>query len=1137
MAGPMDPQAFVAKWSASGAEERANKDAFLIDLCGVLGVAPPNPKTGNTKKDQYVFERDAVLLHDDGPATVGHIDLYKEGCFLLEAKQGSEQGMKKIGTARRGTPGWNIAMQGAYGQALGYAHTLDEPPPFIVTTDIGYCFELYAAFDGSGGYRAFPTPQTSRIYFKDLPDHLETFRAVFTDPLSLDPSRKAMKVTREVAAHLAELAKTLDATYEPERVAKFLMRCIFTMFAEDVGLLPEGLFTKLIEEQWLPKPASFVGGIRSLWKAMNEGGDYFVGKLLRFNGGLFKEPDALPLSADDLLRLQEAARCDWSEVEPAIFGTLLERALNPRERHNLGAHFTPRAYVERLVRPTIEEPLRADWDLVRAEARHLAGQEKIQDARKAVLGFLHYLSKLRVLDPACGTGNFLYVTLDIFKRLESEVLAFLSDIEGGSRSRAPDIEGEEKGWSAVTPEQFLGIEVKPWAKEIAELVLWIGYLQWHYRTHGRVNPPEPVLRDYGNIELRDAVLAYDREEVVRDDAGRPVTRWNGHTYKVSPVTGEDVPDETATILVHRYVNPRKASWPKADFIIANPPFVGNKRMRTALGDGYVETLRGVHGDVPETSDFVMYWWNTAAHLVRSGAVKRFGLITTNSISQTFSRPVVAKHLAQGLALTFAIPDHPWVDSSDGADVRIAMTVGTQGPLDGTLARVAKEEAGDENGACVEFTYRRGLIHPDLTVGPNVLAAKPLQANGRMSFQGPILVGEGFRLSAEDLARLKLTAPLPGAVRPYLIARDLMQKPERRWVIDFFGLSEPEARRRFPALMQHVIDNVKPHRDANNDKGFRERWWQWGRPRPDMREAIGGLGRFIVTAETSTHKPFVFMPGDFVADHKLYVIASDDASIMGVLSSRVHLAWALAAGGRLGVGNDPTWTNTTCFLPFPFPICDGRSRERIRRAGQALDAHRKRQQAEHPDLTLTGMYNVLVKLRAGEALTAKDKLIHDHGLVSLLRELHDEVDAAVLDAYGWPQDLTDEQVLERLVALNARRVEEEARGTIRWLRPDFQNPEGARAATQVVLIEEAATAGKAAPSATAWPKKLHERIAAIRDALLAGGSPTTREVAGRFKGAKRADVEAVLEGLAALGLAVSFEAGGVRRWQAAGRRAA
>jgi hypothetical protein len=509
----MTIEEFIAKWSASGAAERANKDAFLLNLCSVLGVPAPDPVTGNPEKDLYVFEKDAILIHEGKRSTVGKIDLYRHQKFILEAKQGSDAGSKKHGTAKRGTAAWAVAMKDAYGQALQYARTLDEPPPFLIATDIGHCFDLYAVFDGSLDYRPFPNAQSNRIFLSDLAKHLDLFRKIWTEPDSLDPSKVSARVTRDVATRLAELAKSLEKSgHPPDAVATFLMRCLFTMFSEDVRLLSDKLFQNALREHWLPKPERFPTGIETLWRAMNEGATFgFIGKLLKFNGGLFAQPNSLPLNKEQLKLLLDAAECDWADVEPAIFGTLLERALDPKERHKLGAHFTPRAYVERLVKPAIEEPLRAEWDLVRAEVRRLVGEERrgaakkpkkaaaeaknLKDARKAVLDFHKRLCAIKVLDPACGSGNFLYVTLDLFKKLESEVFALLADL-GDTQYRL------ELQTVTVSPRQFLGIEIKRWAKEIAELVLWIGFLQHHYRTRknadGTVKWPEPVLENLYN---------------------------------------------------------------------------------------------------------------------------------------------------------------------------------------------------------------------------------------------------------------------------------------------------------------------------------------------------------------------------------------------------------------------------------------------------------------------------------------------------------------------------------------------------------------------------------------------------------------------------------------------------------------
>jgi hypothetical protein len=1125
----MTLEAFTARWSASGDAERANKDSFLNELCDVLGVERPHPKTGDPAKDLYVFEK-GVPRTRAGSLSTGQVDLYKAGCFLLEAKQASLAGPK-----RRDTPAWNQMMNDAHGQALGYAAHLDSPPPFLLICDIGHCFDVYASFDGTGYYRAFPDGHRKRIFLRDLANHADLLRAIWTDPYSLDTSKHTAAVTREIAAQIAALARALEsAGQDPERVAKFLMRCLFTMFAEDVGLLPGKLFSKALETYWLPNPASFPPGVGWLWKAMYEGSDYLTGKLLRFGGGLFKSQDAIPLTREQLILLRTAAESDWSQVDPSIFGTLLERALSPRERHRLGAHYTPRAYVERLVKPTIEEPLRGDWNLVRAEVRELVEQGKVEEAQKRVLELHHMLCRTRVLDPACGTGNFLYVTLDLFKRLESEVLALLSEL--GYKQI-----GLEMRDYRVTPEQFLGIEVKRWAKEIAELVLWIGYLQWQVRQPGgALTVPQPVLRDYGNIQCRDAVLAYDREELLLDEKGKPVTRWDGETMKVSPVTGEKIPDEDARMPVYRYVNSRQSEWPAASFIIGNPPYVGNKRMRLMLGDGYVEALRRAHSDVPDTADYVMYWWDRAARLVSEGKVRRFGLITTNSITQALSRAVVARWLnsKEGVGIVFAVPDHPWVDSLDGAAVRIAMTVGAKGEVVGRLFVVTSELYDNNEDIQVAFQEKTGRILANLSVGVSVLETFYLQANKGLSTQGLIPLGDGFKLEREELESFGLAPDrLPEVVRPYISGRDLAQRANEKWIIDFFGMTESEAREAYPSLWQRVYDTVKPERDQNKREIRRRNWWLFGENQPRLRRGVKGIPRYIATIETAKHRPFIFLSSRICPDHKLYVIASEDAWILGILSSRIHSVWALVAGGTLE--DRPTWTNTTCFLPFPFPACGAEQKQLVRSLGEALDAHRKRQQSQHPDLTVTGMYNVLEKLRSSEPLTEKDCVIHEQGLVSILKQIHDDLDAAVFEAYGWPPTLTDEEILERLVALNQERAEEEKRGLVRWLRPEFQNPEGAKAATQVSLVEaglEAAEPAKAVngkkAAKLAWPKDLPARVVAARDLLAELGKVTADDFPRRFKGVQPDKAEKLLESLAAVGVAIEMkeDAGTRRSWR-------
>ncbi|WP_366929817.1 DNA methyltransferase, partial [uncultured Thiodictyon sp.] len=764
----------------------------------------------------------------------------------------------------------------------------------------------------------------------------------------------------------------------------------------DIGLLPHQGFTDLLRSV-RADPAQFVPLTEHLWRDMNEGAAFSIilrERVPRFNGGLFAQGQALPLDRDQLDLLIDAGKADWRQVEPAIFGTLLERALDPRERHQLGAHYTPRSYVERLVLPTVINPLRDEWTAVHGAAFILHEQGKDQEAVKLVSAFQVRLAGIRVLDPACGSGNFLYVTLEHLKRLEGEVLDTLESL--GERQLLMAMEG-----ISVDPHQLLGLELNPRAAAIAETVLWIGYLQWHFRTHGAVNPPEPVIRDFRNIQCRDAVLDYDRMEWVTDEAGRPVTRWDGRTFKPHPVTGEAVPDESAQVPLERYVNPRRACWPEADFIVGNPPFIGNKRMRQALGDGYVEALRGAWPDVPGSADYVMYWWHQAAELARTGRIARFGFITTNSLKQSFNRQIIDGHCAaaQPLSLIFAIPDHPWVDSADGAAVRIAMTVGEAGDAPGVLLRVAAEQPdGNADGVAVEFEHAEGRINPDLTLGADLSAATPLRANLGLAFTGMYPLGQGFVIQPEDLAQaIGTDTDTERVLKPFVIARDLTQIDRRARIIDFYPRTMEQARAEFPCLFQWVLERVKPERDQNPRPARRDNWWRFAEPNPSLRKALQGLDRMLTVPRTAKWFTFQFVSPDTVPDTAVVAFALADYFILGVLSSRVHLLWATAAGGRLGVGNDPRYQHKQTFNPFPFPAPAGPEKGLIRHLAEALDAHRKARQALHPGLTMTGMYNVLEQLRRGEPLRAKERQVHEQGLVSVLRQLHDELDAAVLAA--------------------------------------------------------------------------------------------------------------------------------------------
>jgi hypothetical protein len=1191
---------FITRWATSGAAERANYQMFLAELCDLLGVPRPDPTSPDPEKNLFVFDRAITRIAPDGTSVTNYIDFYKSSHFVLETKQGVGDlelpSATKSGHGRRGSAAFDKALERAYHQGRDYITHLPtghSRPPFLIICDVGHSIDLYSEFTCTGGrYERFPDPKNHRILLTDLhrPEILERLRLVFTDPHALDPSKVAAEVTRDIATRLAKLAKSLEADgHEPQAIAGFLQRCLFTMFAEDIGLLPEGAFQQLLDRV-KTSPQGFPILVSSLWREMATGTEYsalLFQKIAHFSGGLFEDTSALPLSASQIAMLAEASATDWSSVEPSIFGTLLTRALDPRERHKLGAEYTPRSYVERLIRPTIIDPLREEWESTRlaaanlhreaeaaldaaetredeakkllaagdseaakssgAAAQKLRAEAKKHDAEalQIVTDFHHRLCALHILDPACGTANFLYVTLEHLKRLEAEVLELATALGG-------DATFEMKEYR-VRPEQFLGLEISPNAVAIAQLVLWIGYFQWQRKTTGKADTGDrPLLPKTPSIRQQDAVLAYD-ERIPRKnpDTGEILTIWDGHTTKPHPVTGKEIPDESARIPLFDYTNPRRAEWPQADFIVGNPPFIGNKRMREALGDGYVEALRQAwKGDVPESADFVMFWWCKAAAETAQGRCQRFGFITTNSIHQTFNRRVLEPFLADTknpLHLAYAIPDHPWIDSTEGAAVRIAMTVAAPGKAEGILEKVADERVMERGENEVLLARCAGVIAPNLQIGADLTSTMPLKANVGLCQQGVKLIGDGFIIDHADREKYPADSKV---IFPYISARDLLQTHRQASIIDFFGLTSQEAAQVEPSAFQKVLTEVKPLRDLNRERSRRERWWLFGRSNEKMRASISQLAKYICIPQVSKFRIFSFVEAPTVVDASLYCVATENSFIFSVLQSQIHITWSLATGGTLE--DRPTYTNSSCFDPFPFPdLPEGPLKQRIRDLGERLDTHRKRQQEQHPDLTLTGLYNVLEKLRVGDALNAKEKTIHDQGLVTLLRQIHDELDAAVLEAYGWADlhPLTPEreaELLTRLVALNHERAAEEQRGHIRWLRPDYQatsvalrppsssdspqaEPDGHRPPRQEPPAYQPALPGteSAPPLKTensnlktpVWPTRLPEQVTLVRQLLTADPTASAETLSAQFgrKSPQRtSQIEGILETLRDLG---------------------
>ncbi|WP_375383541.1 class I SAM-dependent DNA methyltransferase, partial [uncultured Sphingomonas sp.] len=978
-----DVEQFIAQWRDTGGSELANTQSFINGLCRLIGVEPPHGSRTDDAQNDYVFERRVFQDNGDDTVSFGRIDCYKRGAFIFEAKQGSEADRAaaergeddldlfgqtasvrlKRGTARRGTPGWAKAMVQAKGQAERYAKALPTDhgwPPFLLAADIGYCIEVYADFSGTGkSYAQFPDRSRYRIMLNDLrdPEVRERLAAIWDAPASLDPTARAARVTRDIADLLATVARRLEKRgHTADRTSGFFMRLLFTMFAEDSGLIPEKSFTNLLKNQ-RTAPQHLEHQLAALWAAMDAGefSPALGVPVAKFNGYLFKDRTAIPLDAEELEVLIQAAEHRWTEVEPAIFGTLLERALNPKERAKLGAHYTPRAYVERLVGPTIIEPLRADWAGVRVAASELIDQGKAEEARRTVEAFHTRLAQTRVLDPACGTGNFLYVAMARMKELEGEVLDLLVDL--GDDQYLAELTGH-----TITPENFLGIEINPRAAAIAQLVLWIGYLQWHFRVNGADRPPpEPILRDIRTIETRDALIEYDERVLERDASGAPVSRWDGETMKPHPVTGKPVPDEVARVEVYRYVKPRRATWPKADFIVGNPPFVSSRETRELLGDGYANALRTAFPRIPGNVDLVMYFWSEAARCVRAGA-RRFGLIATSRMRMEQNREVTAKALGDDLEIVHAIPDHPWAGKEADAGVRVAFTVVagaghaskmllTSPDHDNPKARVPDGTVLDQSDL---IASRRAVISADLSPSVDTSTLKELRAWDRIVHAGmkpyarSLILGDGeARQIFSDEEQLNKYAPF------YLNGQDVARRARGARVLDFNSFdTEQGVRNASEPAYQYLLNHTKPERSQERNPRLRNEWWRFEASREELRAGLKGIVYYIATVENSPTRYFVFLSSKTLPDQKLRCIASDDSYVLGVMSSRFHALFSSRLGGRHGVGNTPVY-NTKCATAFAFPADAPDDRKaKIREEAEALDALRKRVMAEHADLTLT-----------------------------------------------------------------------------------------------------------------------------------------------------------------------------------------
>jgi len=841
----MQPQAFVQKWRDVQVKEKSGYQEHFFDLCALLGAKTPIQE--DPKGTFYLFEAGATKQSGGQ----GWADVWRKGCFAMEYK------------------GVGANLTKAYEQLLQYRESLQNPPLLIVS-DMQRMI-VHTNFTNT-------VKRTVEFTLDDLlkPDKLAYLKQIFTNPEAFKAQTTTEQVTKEAAAEFAKLAQLL-ARYEkdktPHEIAHFLIRVLFCLFAEDVELLPKGMFSRLVKQVG-HNATAFSAQLRVLFQAMATGGYFGSDAIRHFNGSLFDDDTVIPLGSDALAILQKVSKLDWSSIEPAILGTLFERSLDPNKRSQLGAHYTSKDDILLVVEPVVMQPLRREWadlqgtlntlDVERVAASPAQQTTITTKMRTLIDAFIYRLHSLKVLDPACGSGNFLYVALKSVLDLEKEVITFGADV--GLSYRFP----------MVSPEQFLGIEVNEYAHELAQITVWIGYIQW-LRDNGFGDPSDPILKTLATITNMDAILAFDA---------------NG--------------------------NPIEPVWPQADYIIGNPPFLGGKRLRAELGNDYVDNLfMRYSSHIPRQADFVAYWFERARALIASGLTQRAGFIATQSIRAGASRKILEK-INQTGSIFYAQADRPWI--LDGAAVRVSMVA-----FDGGQEQEKRLNTNKDDVSSLAYINTKPVsqIHSDLTEGADITSAVVLNENKHISFQGVIKVGP-FDIDAQTAMRLQSASgnphgkPNKDVIKRWMIADDITNRPRDMWIIDFGTTMSHDEASLYEKPFEYVKTHVKPQRDKVNRKTHREIWWRFGDTRPGMRTAIKNNSRYIVTPAVAKHRLFVWVDKDTLVAQRFCVIARDDDYFFGVLHSRIHEVWSLATSSRHGVGNDPTYNNTTCFETFPFP---------------------------------------------------------------------------------------------------------------------------------------------------------------------------------------------------------------------------
>ncbi len=934
----MTPAEFIAKWQHSTLSEKAGAQAHFLDLCEMLGVEKPGDP------DNYCFERGATRTG----AGHGWADVWKRHFFGWENKG----------------PGADLSK--ALKQLMTYALALDNPPLLVVCDRL--LIQIHTHFTGAPS-----EVHTIRIEDIGEPANLEKLRWIFTAPEKFRPGRTVQDVTAEAAGRFAQIAQALTGRgHEPQKVAHYLIQCLFAMFAEDAELLPDKLFERILAKS-ANAPEKVSARLGELFKSMQGGGEFLLEDINYFNGGLFAVVEPLPLEASEIAELHAAAKMDWSHIEPSIFGTLFERGLDPAMRTQLGANYTDPRTIGQLIDPVVTRPLAKEWEAAKLviaaaiEKYHAGGkgsQSAYKTAQETFLLYIERLKNFRVLDPACGSGNFLYLALRTLKDLEHRANL---EAEAIGLHRQLTIE--------VSPANVLGIELNSYAAELARVTVWIGEIQWMLK-HGYDIRRNPILSNLNHIECRDAILTFSA-------AGASASEPN---------------------------------WPACDVIVGNPPFLGGSSMRGEFGEGYVTELRRVYaGRVPGGADLVTYWFEKARAHIETGCCKRVGLVSTQSIRKGSNRKVLDRIVATA-PIFEAWRDEPWIN--DGAAVRVSLVA-----------------FGNVTGSILDGEPVPGIL-ADLTSsagGFDLTQAAALPENSGLAFKGAEKNG-AFDIPG-SLAREWLLQPNPNGrpnsdvLRPWANGQALAGRPSDTWVIDFgTNISEADASL-YELPFAYIQEHVKPVRATNNDSNRRNNWWRFGRTGADLRAASVGLERVIATVRVSKHRFFVWLHASISADSRLFVICRDDDFTFGVLSSRLHEVWALANASRHGVGNDPTYNAGDCFETFPFPQASEAAKAAIAEAAKKLDDMRTRWlfPAEWvdcvPEIVAGFPERRVAKTGHEAALKARTMTNLYNALPAWLIQRHEALDKAVAIAYGWTDysaATTDDEILRRLSVLNTQR---------------------------------------------------------------------------------------------------------------------